>query len=41
MGSIIIEVLEIKLINPDNLIKASNKFAEGNVNGNSIKSLNN
>ena len=38
MGSIINEELEKKYINPDNLIKASNKFAEGNVNGNSIKS---
>lgn len=38
ISSIINEELEKKYVNPDNLIKASNKFAEGNVNGN-IKSL--
>jgi hypothetical protein len=39
IGSIINEELEKKYVNPDNLIKASNKFAEGNAIGNNIKSL--
>jgi hypothetical protein len=38
MSSAINEELEKKYVNPENLIKASNKFAEGN-NGMNNKSL--
>jgi len=39
MSSVINEELEKKYINPENLIKASNKFVEGNANVNNVKSL--